>query len=216
LAVVAMTSAARASTMIPVSNPSFEVLGPDYGGTGGDWHAFPDPTLYPSSTWTASAGYTNPYVENRVGDHFPSAPDGSNNVLFLPNAGTITQDLTYNVTAGETVTFSFYAGFDGTSGSPQLPAGSVTGSIQIGAQTVSHTFDLSSGTSQTWYLETVTATAATGGDVTISLAPSLGGHPFVDDVSVSVAAAVPEPSSLVALCGLGAMGLVLLARRRKA
>ncbi len=212
-AIVFITRAAQAGIAVPVSNPSFEVLGPDLGGTGGDWHAFPDPsTNSPASTWTASGGYANPYVENRVGDHFPSAPDGSNNVLYLPNAGTITQNLNYTVTAGETVSLSFYAGYDGTSANPLLPPGSVTGTIQIGSQIAPETFALSSGISQNWYLETVTAIAASGGNLTISLAPT-SGNPWVDAVSVSVSP-VPEPSSLV-LWSFAAAALFQAARRRR-
>jgi hypothetical protein len=200
------------ATSIPVSNSSFEI-GQDLGGTGGDWHAFPDPaTNSPASTWTASNGYTGPYVENRVGDHFPTTPDGGSYSLLLSNAGTIAQDLNYTAVAGQTITLSFYTGFDGTSGSPVLPAGSVMATVDIGGQSVSHTFDVSGFTSRTWNLESLPVTATTGGDVTISFA-AVGGNPWLDGVSVN-ASVVPEPSSIV-LCVGGAIGLLLTARRRR-
>ena len=202
---------ARAA-VVTVTNPSFEV-GPDLGGTGGDWHAFPNPADYPASTWTASNGYTNPYVENRVGDHFPSTPDGGSYSLLLSNSGPISQDLNYNATPGQTLTLSFYTGFDGTSANPVLPAGSVQATIQIGSQTVQETYSLSSFSSQTWYSESVSGIATTGGDVSISF-KAASGNPWIDAVSVN-ASATPEPASL-AIWGVVIAGGLLVARRRKA
>jgi hypothetical protein len=72
-----------------------------------------------------------------------------------------------------------------------------------------------------WTPESVTFTATASDEMlifqTINVTP---GNPFsdltldIDGVSIIGPPPVPEPSSLVALCGLGAMGLFLFARRR--
>lgn len=63
---------------------------------------------------------------------------------------------------------------------------------------------------------TTSASAGADGLGSVDFLNSGGGvDNTIDVTNVSLTAAVPEPSSLVALCGLGAMGLFVIARRRR-
>jgi hypothetical protein len=70
-----------------------------------------------------------------------------------------------------------------------------------------------------WTPESVTFTATASDETlifqTITTTPSSDLTLDIDGVSIIGPPPVPEPSSLVALCGLGAMGLFLFSRRRR-
>lgn len=228
-ALLACAGVAQAA-VITVANGSFETgVAPLGAGEGNDaWS--PLPASAPG-VWEYTANGSSPYgvygVDTTVhppqtGAHFYTAADG-NYVLNLGAAADgstpkqITQALPYTVTAGDVFTLDFYVGKgrqSNSGGAGDLTASILVGGINIATNnTAIATGDLTGNTTDTWYHKTVTGTATGTGALSISFAPNAtaGGAPWIDNVTMSVSPAVPEPASL----GLLSLAGLALVRRRK-
>jgi hypothetical protein len=186
-------------------------------------------TLTPGSpTYSYNAGSTVPDPNATVvGSYFHSGSPTDASGYWSPANQTDT--VTYDFQGAEpiaTLTVDSKAGvFNGSAGSNWVGAFSTNGGATFtpffsvtdsSANNNQPETDILNVSDATNVIIRYTATNDVNGDYWLQLFRSTG--PSTSEnfaFSVTAAFATPEPSSLVALCGLGAMGLFLFARRRK-
>jgi hypothetical protein len=123
----------------------------------------------------------------------------------------------FAVTAGDTYTVSYYEASrnngvttDTITASVSLASGAATGKT---TQTVGNA--AYNSTIAGWQQFNFSFTPSTSTTATLQFSLASGnGYPVLDNVVVTAVAPVPEPASL-ALCGLGAIGLLLVVRRKR-
>jgi hypothetical protein len=187
-----------AASTIGVTDASFETT----VNVSGDW----------SDVWNPAT--LNGFEQNS-GDNMV-AQNGSWSA-FLPNTAGISQDLGTIVHAGDTLSVTFWGG-NGNRQPVSSGGGIMSAGFTVGATTYSSTFDTTQAPAGGWEQFTLTETIANAGDLHLDFG-TVSGVPWLDNVSSVIDTPapppVPEPSSLVAFCGLGAVGLFVLARRRR-
>ena len=140
VAIVGLAGSASAGLIsVPVDNGDFSIAGPQFSG---NWYAFTTATKWKFT----DDGYASQYGEFAAGDNY---------VACLDHVGTLSQDLSYSVNAGDTVTMNFYQGtiFGG---------GDITATIVVGSNSYSQVFTSADA------LRTMTYTAPAAGDLSIS------------------------------------------------
>ncbi|MFM2059314.1 MAG: hypothetical protein RLY71_3699 [Pseudomonadota bacterium] len=165
--------------------------GVDCGGIAG-WSGF-----YPTIIAANSAPWSAPGTQVGFDASFGTQLAG------VQNSATLTQSVNG---AGGLYTLSWYdAGRVGDGGQ--------TYQVRFGGSTIG-TFGVNSG--QGWSLNSFTFTAASGSQLLefVGVGPQADGTAFIDQVSLTGAAPVPEPESIaMMLAGLGMLGAV--ARRQR-
>jgi len=205
--------------VLPVSasnlilNGSFETpsyssdvgLGNDPGVLLSDWI---------STTSDNSRGYTQNYLFGSATTGFADKVSNGSQAVLFNNDGLVTTSLsqTFATSAGTPYEVSFDLSRETNAGDPnQIPfMAQVTGSSV-------QNFVTPGGAAANGYITDSFFFIGTGSSTTLTFtAPAYSGlsasSPELDNVIVN---SVPEPSSLVALCGLVGTGLILAARRRK-
>ncbi|HEV2437304.1 MAG TPA: hypothetical protein VG077_15030 [Verrucomicrobiae bacterium] len=181
---------------VTVLNPSFETLGAltSTGASGPEWNALPVSGGWVSSLNSAYVEYTVNNDVNPSNLHFAVAADGSV-VANMGGVGTLSQDLNYAATAGQTITLSFDLGKTLTG----LGTGNIEAQILVGGVPIADNATLTAtAPAGQWALATITGTASTAGDLSIAFIDinnNSGATPWLDNVSVD-ASPVPEPSAL--------------------
>ena len=179
VAVLLTTAAVGQAAVVTVGNHSFETE----GSGSGDWHDLPV-----SGAWVV--GSANQYRILGLDidpTHFPSyntAPDGLN-VLYLPNASPLSQDLSTAVAVGDVVTVDFYVG---DSVSATYDPGNVTVEITVDGVTESTTVVANNAPSGDFLHKSVQWTATTSGNLGVKFTNTSDDN-FIDDVGCEVSTA---------------------------
>jgi hypothetical protein len=164
------------------------------------------------ANWTDTPGSTFDSITNNTG-YVHSGSYGAQLGAFDPGS-VLSQS--FSTVVGQKYDISFWLYTDPDT-DPESDPSSASFSAQFDSNTPFVSLVNPSPQPYTQYATTVTATSTTS---TINFAFDNGdGYFGLDDVSVVTHVAsgppgVPEPSSVVALFGLGAMGLFLVARRK--
>jgi hypothetical protein len=192
-----LSSRVQATTIVPVANPSFETT----GSISGNW-------AHIGAPWTPT---TNSQYSVNNGDNI-TAHDQTWSA-YLANTGTITQDLSTSVLAGDTLSISFWGG-RAKSGSSVHGGGVGTVTFDVDGTLYTSTFD-TTGLAQNSFAEyTFTTQITNSGNLTLMFGKQ-SAYPFLDLVSnVSVYTPTPEPGTAL-LVGLTTIGLVRVTRRKK-
>ncbi|MEI6607473.1 MAG: Ig-like domain-containing protein, partial [Verrucomicrobiota bacterium] len=148
------------TTFIPVLNPSFETTG---AALGGSWFKFGSP-------WSITSSPSNYQVLQAVaGGAFSSTVAGGGTYIGLinnddcPITAPLVQNLGTSVTAGDTLSVTFYIGraLGATAGGAGVAYFDVAGTKYPMA------FDTSTMTAGTWQLQTMTKTITNSGNLTL-------------------------------------------------
>ncbi len=123
----------------------------------------------------------------------------------------ISQDLLTTVSAGETLSVTFWGGNGANVLTGSNGGGVVTATFLVGSTPYSANFDTTTAPSGGWKQFTLTEPITNSGDLSLQFDVA-SGKPWLDNIS-AVAEAVPEPTSLV-FVGVGAVGLLWARRRR--
>jgi hypothetical protein len=188
--------------VVPIVNPSFEANsngGVGYGNITG-WTY----TSAGGNKGTNPGGSGNFFIPGSGGAN-ATPPDGSQ-VAFMQGAGTLDQVIN-GLAPGLTYTLTFFDGHRYGDSGPGDTLSTYIGGVLLGTDTpnineytpITYTFTATSSSEDLAFVHGNIA-----GDQSIA----------IDDVSIFTST-VPEPSSLVAFCGLGAMGLFMAVRRRR-
>lgn len=173
---------------IPVQDASFE--------TGGD---------LTNAGWTSIADVWNPaglygpgnqYEQNSlgtVGAWFTYTTDGGVSYAFIDTTNTvqITQDLLTNVTAGDTLSMTFYGGQGVAQSGGGAGGGVFTASFLVGSTAYSTNVDTTVLAPDTWQGYTLTETVTNSGELMLQFT-SVSGNSWLDNIS-SVALSPPLP-----------------------
>ena len=162
------------SLTISVENGSFETTG---AGSGG---------------WTQIAAVWNPainsqYQENSLndypGEHFTMISPGGGDWYALINGNTvsITQDLQTHVTAGDTLSMTFYGG-RGREGSSTADGGVFTAAFLVGSTPYSMPVDTTVLANNTWQSYLLTQIITNAGDLSLEFS-AVNGDPWLDNIS---------------------------------
>lgn len=206
--IAAATLPAHAAIVtVPVGNGSFEIDNGFIPGAGvtaanANWWLLPD-----GVDWVDG----NPGADYEIldldkeGYHFPAldtAPDGIR-VANLGAVSVLSQDLSFAIAGGDTITLSLWVG-DSTRSTP----GNLNVTFNIGGTDANTQMVTNTAPDGQFVQKSVQWTATGDGNLVIKL--NRLGAVYIDDVQVSVAQ-VPEPASAAA----GMLGLILLAARRR-
>jgi hypothetical protein len=207
---LAVVSNARAVTIQNFSFESPALTNGDYQGDGN----YPAPFTTPG--WTSDPANGNG-AQNFIGtgsfgagSTLPAPADGKQAIYVNGNdiyqdVGALLPNLKYTLTVAAGNQPGFGPGSTGTIElvNGTTPAGTLLNSTTISTQPVSSFADFS---------VTFITGPSVSGDLTIVLAKASGNQMDYDNVRLT---ATPEPSSII-LGGLGAVGLLLAVRRRRA
>lgn len=202
--------ASAAMVSVPVGNGSFETDNGFVPGTGvtaanANWWYLPSGT----GDWVdgnPSAPYDILDLD-KEGVHFPTYSVDSTGVgIRVANLGAVSvlsQDLSFAIAGGDTITLSLWVG-----DSTQYAPGNLNVTFNIGGTDANTQTVTNTAPDGQFVQKSVQWTATSDGNLVIKL--NRLGSVFIDDVQVTVDQ-VPEPATL-ALIGLG--GLLILRRKR--
>ena len=216
---VASSASVALAAPITVANGSFETCtkmavgdGGDASGNGDSWNTLPADGVWVNTVKPYSVYGKATTLAADV--HFMNAADGKYvlNTGAAVGTGTISQVLTtYTVVAGDVFTLEFDVAKGLKGDSPGT--GTLLAEIMVGSNTIATDNNFATTVAAgDWDHKTLTGTATTTGALKIVFGNgNVASTPWLDNVTMSVSPAVPEPASL----GLLSLAGLALMRRRK-
>ena len=171
-------SVAGSAGAIAVGDSSFET--PKPGGVGGGWAQIGAP-------WVAQG--SSSYQENSLSPagnaHFTTACPGGGVWYALMNGNivSLTQDLLTSVSAGNTLSMTFYGG-RGQASSSTAEGGIFNAAFLVGSTSYSMQVNTSLLANNTWQSYTLTRTITNSGDLSLQFS-AVGGDPWLDNITIT-------------------------------